>query len=184
MKKNNKKEFRIQQTAVSLLVFLCVSVVWVSLFLSPAFGDTDANSYRTTLEPGYSVVQGVATRITGNVADKLMGRIYGILEDVDFAFVGTDADGITLTIYERPIMVSNDFSWPLTSKIEKFTYTFTSAASHRAPETETINSNVAVGALFTGDVYITVTGTAGTVTAIYINVIFREEIRPYRNYGQ
>jgi hypothetical protein len=167
--------FSIQRLVIGMLVLLCVSAC--------AFGSSDANSYRELPITGYSVTQGMATRITGNVADRLMGRFYGILYDVDFYFVGTDSDGITLTVYELPIMVGTDLSWPAAGKISKFTYTFTSATNpaHIAPETTTINSNAALGALFTGGVYITVTGVAETVTAIYINLIYDEQIRPYRN---
>ena len=103
---------------------------------------------------------------TYNCTDLKIGSLYGTAYTVEVIFTGTDANGFTLTISHKPDDSNGDVNFP--SNITKFSETITAASGEYAFQTLDVDINVGLGAIFTGDVYLTVSGFSGT--AWFINV--------------
>ncbi|HAL45504.1 MAG: hypothetical protein A2Y12_08840 [Planctomycetes bacterium GWF2_42_9] len=113
-----------------------------------------------------SNTQGLIASDTTNVTNFKIGTLYGPAYSIEVVFTGTDADGFTLTISHDPKTSAETSIFPV--KVTKFSKTITAASGEYGFETLTVNSNTLAGTIFTGDVYVTISGFSGT--AWYINI--------------
>ncbi len=141
-----------------------------ALILGATSTDTAIKTRKNT---GNSPYQGLMASDTTNVSAVKIGTVYGAASSISIAFVGTDADGFTVSVYELPKKeTGGTISWPSANKILKFTKLVTASSGEYAFETVSVNSNVGIGALFTGDIYITVSDfeATGEGAAWYVNI--------------
>ena len=133
------------------------------------FGATSKETAdKSSKNTGRSPYQGLMATDTTNVTNYNIGTLYGIADSVEVVFTGTDADGFTITVSHLPKKeIGGTITFP--AKITKFTKLVTAASGEYGFETVSTNSNVAIGAVFTGDVYITVSDFEGT--AWFVNII-------------
>lgn len=151
-----------------LIVNLTLLLVAVTLVYAATTTDV---AIQATKNVGTSPYKSIMASNSEDVTAVKIGTLYGIAYSVEIVGVG-DTD-FTVTVYELPKNeAGGTITWPSASKITKFTKTI-SANGEYAFETTSINSNVAIGAVFTGDVYITVANFSGT--AWYVNIPVQNE---------
>ncbi len=146
-----------------LIVFLLMLMIAMSVTL--VYSATDSARQTTRNKFG-----GMCYSTTADVTNAKIGTLYGTAYSVEIEAVGDDT--FTLTISHEPI--SENGTVAFSSKFVKLTKAITNGTSNPevAFETTSINSNVAIGALFTGDVYVTVSGFSGS--KLSINVITKK----------
>jgi hypothetical protein len=146
-------------------------LILVLFICTLCFGATNDIAYNKAKNPGESEIQGLATSVTtqssGGTETMLVGDLFGFAYTVGVIYTGTDADGFTITVSNMPKTIG-DLVFP--STISKFTKLFTATGQEFAFETVSINANVAMGAIFLGPVYVTVTDFEGTKLWTIISV--------------
>jgi hypothetical protein len=139
-----------------------------------AAASTTENAYKKTTDTGadktrVSKTQGLLATNTADVTNEKIGTLYGYASAIEVYFTGVDADGFTVTVNHVPVGGVGTVAWPADGYVTKLTKLVTAASGTYGFETTSVNSNVAIGADFTGYVYITVSDFDGT--RFWINVI-------------
>lgn len=156
--------------ALFIIIALFVGIVYATTTMSTAYKTT--KNTQGVFGNIQSNVQGLTATGTGNQSEMKVGTLFGKAYSVEIIGVGDSA--FTVTITHDPLSAAGTPVFP--SKVTKFTKTVSAASGDYAFETTSVNSNIAIGATFTGDVYVTVTDFSGT--AWYVNVITEKTSQP------
>ena len=150
------------------LLTICFAIITVSVLL---FAGTD-RAYQETNPIGHSPYKGLCYSGTADLAATNIGKIYGAVYAIEIEGVGDTA--FTVTLSHAPDTIGSGVTFA--SRFTKFTKTDCTVGNNQyALETTSINGNTAIGSLFTGDVYLTVSSfTEAGSNAWAINVIYKD----------
>jgi hypothetical protein len=144
---------------INYLVMMILMMVFAASFL---VGATDKSKQPFTTSP----FGGMSYSNTADVTNVKMGTLYGVAYSIEVESVGDDT--FTLTISHAPVTEQGDVTF--SGKFTKFTKAITNATSNPefAFKTLTGDSDVGLNGMFTGDMYITVSGFSGTKYSVNV----------------
>ena len=156
-----------------------VAIVMIVVFFFCIGATTKEEAYQTAKNTGKSPIYGQLISDTTDVTLYKVMDLYGVVYTIEIVYTGADADGFTVSLLHLPKKTDGSITFP--SRFTKFTKLVVSSGVEYALETQSLNGNIALGSLFTGEMDITVSDFEGT--AWFINIITEKSTLPVANVG-